>query len=459
MISPIVINVNKPTRVVTKSLSSSPCCFNVFIMLLVYEKVRVIVKLIGSFILWILWFLGAVVCLRGSGLRGVYSCVIINSIMANLKYGDLAKRSNNIKFIDKVFARKGNDNGQNENNWNSDDGLFLSESVIIAGKEYKKYDDRLPMILISADKNPGIFLKGHFSGKPGKQKINMTKLFKSDEFGGQGPKGNQGHEFERQLDSRLQECLYSRCCNGRYDKEAKHLIEILSKHAKSPVKSAVLDAGANTSRPIKVSSGKPYIEPNSAMKHGELLTDITVHHKNTHESYLSLKTSATITFINSGVQKEYFLANDMKKGRVSTSQGIALLEAFGLDNELFCSVFNQYGSGRQFPSMEIKPDKSKLTNFMRTAIGANYHMVHELNGQVYYWWVGDKENKKYADISNAKMTAYYGGKSGKGKRIDVEFENQYYKFGMNIRNKQSGVYPSHIMLDYTSKPAVGKTVL
>ena len=55
MISPIVINVNKPTRVVIKSLSSSPCCFNVFIMLLVYEKVRVIVKLKAHLFIVVPW--------------------------------------------------------------------------------------------------------------------------------------------------------------------------------------------------------------------------------------------------------------------------------------------------------------------------------------------------------------------------------------------------------------------
>ena len=86
-------------------------------------------------------------------------------------------------------------------------------------------------------------------------------------------------------------------------------------------------------------------------------------------------------------------------------------------------------------------------------------MIHELSGKVYYWWVGESENKKFADVSSSKMIAYYGGKSGKGKRIDIEFSNRYYKFKVNIRNKQSGVYPSHIMLDYESLPAIGKTIL
>ena len=39
------------------------------------------------------------------------------------------------------------------------------------------------------------------------------------------------------------------------------------------------------------------------------------------------------------------------------------------------------------------------------------------------------------------MTAYYGGKNGKGKRVDIEFSNQYYDFKVNIRNKQGGKYP------------------
>ena len=379
--------------------------------------------------------------------------------MSNLKYGDLHKRDNANKFIDKTFGRKGADGGPNENNWNGDDGLFLSDYVEIGGIDYKKYDIQLPTKLTSAAKNPGIFLWGKFSGKRTKTKVNLTKLFKSKEFGGQGPKGNAGHAFERQLERRLDECLSSVCCRGKYDDSSKHLIDILSTHAKSPVKSAEMVGGANTPRPLKVSSGSPYIEPKSPKKHGALLTDITVTHNDGTESYLSLKTSKTITFINSGVSKDYFTMQDMKKGLVSLRPGVALLEAFGLNNALFCKVFNQYGGPETFPADEIKPDKRKLNLFMQTAIGANYHMVHELGGKVYYWWVGEQENKKFADISGSKMIAYYGGKSGKGKRIDVEFSNSYYKFKMNIRNKQSCVYPSHIMLDYESLPAIGKTVL
>jgi hypothetical protein len=57
------------------------------------------------------------------------------------------------------------------------------------------------------------------------------------------------------------------------------------------------------------------------------------------------------------------------------------------------------------------------------------------------------------------MTVYYGGKDGKGKRIDIEFSNQHFDFKLNIRNKQSGIYPSHMMLDYKTKSIPGKVTL
>ena len=67
-----------------------------------------------------------------------------------------------------------------------------------------------------------------------------------------------------------------------------------------------------------------------------------------------------------------------------------------------------------------------------------------------------KRNKAFSKVSG-DITIYYGGKSGNGKRIDIEFSNSFFDFTMNIRNKQRGLYPSHIMLDYKSKDAIGKT--
>ena len=47
--------------------------------------------------------------------------------------------------------------------------------------------------------------------------------------------------------------------------------------------------------------------------------------------------------------------------------------------------------------------------------------------------------------------AYYGGKKSAGKRVDIDIETPFITLKINIRNKQGGVYPSHIMCDYTFK--------
>ena len=37
------------------------------------------------------------------------------------------------------------------------------------------------------------------------------------------------------------------------------------------------------------------------------------------------------------------------------------------------------------------------------------------------------------------------------KVLDIHMESSVYKFMWNLRNKQSGLYPSHIMCDYKKK--------
>ena len=384
--------------------------------------------------------------------------------MAKLSYPDLKKRQNMHKFIDKVFGRKGDDGGDNENNFNVvGKGVFMAEYVEINKVKYKKYQKDLPTILISAKDNPGIYLYGRYPHKRTIEKVNMTSLDKSAEFGGQGSKGNKGHQFEAVLDARLTECVSSRCCRGRYADEAKHLIELVSKDMGASVEGVTLEGGRNQPRPVKVQGSQPYIEPIKPGDHGKKVTDITMHMGNNKDAYLSLKSGDTLTFINSGVSKEYFPMEEMKKGMVKKKDGITLLNMWGINNAKFCQIFNQYGSGVKMDDHIVDVtkdvDKSKLKKFMQTAIGSGYFMIHEDSGKIKYWYISDAMNKKYANIDSCTFTAYYGGKSGKGKRIDIEFENRYYFFSMNIRNKQSGIYPSHIMLDYTSLSGIKKTTL
>jgi len=71
----------------------------------------------------------------------------------------------------------------------------------------------------------------------------------------------------------------------------------------------------------------------------------------------------------------------------------------------------------------------------------------------------DPSKNRAMSTINGKILVNYGGSGGNGKRVDIEFANDYFDFKVNIRNKQSGLYPSHIMCDYKSKAATGKKLL
>jgi plastocyanin len=383
--------------------------------------------------------------------------------MAQLKYADLSKRDNANKFIDKAFGRKGDDGGANENNWAAEKvGQFFSESVTIGNTKYTKYDENLPTVLTSALKSPTIILHGRDT-KGDRVNVRLTHLDKTAEFGGQGSKGNAGHKFERVLDRQLRLCTEGKCCTGKYADETKHLIKVLSESHGSAVankggrkdRPIEWEGKANKGRPLIVSGESIYIEPKSPKKHGPLLTDITVHMMKGGPAYLSLKSTDTVTFVNAGVTKHFLKADEIKKGQVTTKKGEKLLQAFGINNALFCKVFNDYERGgvSQKENVTNQINKSVLEGFMATAIGAGYHMIHEVRGKITHYWVGEKENGNFAKIVG-NVIVHYGGLRGGGKRIDIEFGNTYYNFKVNIRNKQGGKYPSHIMMDYTPGPGL-----
>ena len=54
--------------------------------------------------------------------------------------------------------------------------------------------------------------------------------------------------------------------------------------------------------------------------------------------------------------------------------------------------------------------------------------------------------------SVGSVTIYYGGKTGRGKRIDMEMESRTYSFKLNIRDTQGrDGYPTRMMCDFKYK--------
>ena len=368
-------------------------------------------------------------------------------------------------LVNKVFQKS-----KQENNFMTTKGLFYADKLYIDGIE-RKYSTALVKNIVSLKGTRSVLeLEGKFAGKRTKTKVKLNELEKTKEFGGQSTgvdgkkKVNLGIVFEKEFVERLEECVSNKKCGGKYSKQASKLLQTVSKAKGSAVKKIVHAGGGNQKRPIVLSGKVPLIEPKQAVKHGEKLTDITLVHANGSETYLSLKYGPSVTFINAGVAKDHFIQDEMKEGLVKSESGKAILDAFGIDNSKFCKVFNDYGkTGGKKPvdphKETISFNSTLLKPLLQTAIGANYWMIHALeNGKVFMWEVSKQRNTQYAKISG-DATIFYGGIQGRGKRIDVQFSNQYFDFQMNIRNKQSGLYPSHIMLDYTSKPATGKEEL
>jgi hypothetical protein len=359
------------------------------------------------------------------------------------------------------------------NNFMSDKGLFHASSIFIDGREYDKNQNKeLPDLIIDLKgTRASLDLRGKLSGNTSFTTLNINKIEKGEEFGGQpagGKKENKGIKFEKDLDERFRQCLTGNPCKGDYAKQAERILEIVggTKGMNSPAKDVDGSRAAqNTSRPIVLSGGKPIIAPAEPTQHGEKLSDIDIIHDNGRRSYLSLKFSSTLTFINSGVAAKYFPGNEIKTGMIKKPDGIAILKTLGIDNKRFCKVFNNYGKPKKAtdPSHKVDVsliiDKAGLKKLLQTAMGANYWMVHGMGGQEVYFWEMSKALNNKASVITGPIVLYYGGMDGRGKRIDMTFKNSCFEFKLNIRNKQGSLYPSHLMLDYKSLQGTGKEKL
>jgi len=82
---------------------------------------------------------------------------------------------------------------------------------------------------------------------------------------------------------------------------------------------------------------------------------------------------------------------------------------------------------------------------LQSGIGYGYHIIHEFPGKIISKKM-DKRAMGTAAAFSGDITVFYGGKGGKGKRIDITFSSGSYNFQINIRDSsgQKNGYPSHI---------------
>jgi len=98
----------------------------------------------------------------------------------------------------------------------------------------------------------------------------------------------------------------------------------------------------------------------------------------------------------------------------------------------------------------LTKQKNQLKNFLISGVGHGYTIVHKLTGKTKVYEI-DKTYMTSA-ATPTSCNVYYGGKSGTGKRIDMEIETGHYILKLNIRDTQGGDgYPTRMMCDYTYK--------
>jgi len=362
-------------------------------------------------------------------------------------------------------------------NWSHDfatkkQGILVSESLSVTYTDDTTVDytnsNQRKSYISNMHSAVSAVVKGHAKGKDKSSvEVRHTQLVKTTEFGGQGvgtKKESKGTIFEREFANRLKECINGQPCKGKYHEAAGYLIgqleDVKGSAGKDPNMYQIVDVeqegGKNQPRPIKASGDTVFIEPKKPSDHAAKLTDITVTHANGTKSYLSAKYGPTLTFINSGSKG---VVTDTQIINYEVTETIAknLFRIFGIDEDMFCDVFNNYGKASQAKKNLKKSGSSAadipaIATFTQTAIGSNYWMVHaHENGKVDMYKVTDEDVKgKYSTVTS-NVVVRYGGQSGKAKRINVEYSSASFDFTFNIRSKGGTVFPTNIMLDYVKK--------
>ncbi len=272
--------------------------------------------------------------------------------------------------------------------------------------------------------------------------------------GGRGA-GNRGNAFEQQLERDIMAWV-----RGDPIQNTAHatFIEEFVKHYKLTIIDKIVvinEAALNKRRPLQFNGDAVTIGNTSSFNIGDVVTDITVESTNTKQVsrtiYLSLKYGPTVSFFNVGIGT-IFSGDDFKMRKSTDGRGKTLLKLFGLEQESFFRSFESTAKNRpklHEVNVTQKINKGRLIAFLKSSIGFGYHLVHFLNNRIEHQEMTNRFLESAAIPQS--VIVKYGGASGDALRVDIFIETPMYSFKINLRNKQGGVKPTHIMSDYKAK--------
>ena len=308
--------------------------------------------------------------------------------------------------------------------------------------------------------------------------INWIK--KIPDFGGQGAQGggktlNKGNQFEQYFYEDAVKVLEGATKGSRFIPTILEMNKVLEKKLGKamgmvegdPKFKGVLEEGsANKSRPLAYSGGSLVVaaEGNVTEDMGSTLTDITFQYgKELTPVYLSLKFGPTLTFFNTGVGGRngplLFTEREISQGNVTTQGGLDFLKMFGMADDQaaikkFCESFTNYPRTTPIKNHIFESttfEFSAIKKLLRSGIGYGYWMVHNTKDTTIDWYEIDEQYMKDAASITGGVTIYYGRMNGMGKGVNMTCKSEHYNFTFNIRNKQGGTFPTHIMCDYKKK--------
>ena len=302
-------------------------------------------------------------------------------------------------------------------------------------------------------------LQGMIETKDIVQEVGLKKIkikFGAGSAGNRGVK-NRGNLFENTFAKAIRDSWDSqkKSINPAIAKAVDNLAEIY--HFDKLKGLIVKEEGAmNVKRPLKFQPG-PYItSPTNTLDIGKTVTDLTLHEaKNISQArpsnvvgYLSLKLGGTTTFFNIGI-RTILTPDEIKTGTVRNADGIRLLKMLGIDNQTFCKIFN----GRLKKGIKTNTfgtaNRRYLETFLQSGIGYGFCVVHQLNANKIKTFKIDKQYMQRA-AKPMSCDVYYGGKTGTGKRVDIEIKTPLYLFKLNMRDTQGkDGYPTRLMGDFT----------
>ena len=281
-------------------------------------------------------------------------------------------------------------------------------------------------------------------------KLNIVSIkFGNGSLGGRGVQ-NKGNLFENQYAQAIEKYDAGTKIEPIFSKSIEDLYKTykLSKFKKLKVKE---EGAANTKRPIVF--GADIIvkaDKQVGLNIGPIVTDLTLMDDNKPKVYLSLKLGGTTTFFNAGV-RTVLTPDEIKARKIKNPQGNRLLKMFGIDKNLFADVFN--GNQKKGIVKNVWPtmdggSKRALEKLIQSGIGFGYHVIHKLGTGIKSYKVDEKYMKEASKPQS--LTLFYGGKTGTGKRIDMEIMTPKYALKLNIRDTQGkDGYPTRMMADFT----------